>query len=95
VAAKYPNVRLGLVLAAFGHYQVTLTVTDNAGGTATDTMQLSVAASDLKYTQKEYDKAYIDGYADGQACELEEDENGAKLIDGPLIVEKKGLLIIR
>jgi PKD repeat protein len=80
---------------AFGHYQVTLTVTDNAGGTATDTMHLSVAASDLKYTQDEYDQAYIDGYADGQTCELEEDENGAKIIDGLLVIQDKGLLIIR
>ena len=50
---------------AFGHYIVTLTVTDNFGAKDIDIMYLSVAASDLKYTQDDYDQANQESYDSG------------------------------
>jgi hypothetical protein len=85
---------------AFGHYNVTLTVTDDAGAQVSDEMCLSVAASDLKYTQDEYDQAFQNGYTTGYnecqaACPIWEDGDGVKHLEGPLTIENKGLLIIQ
>lgn len=56
----------------FGHYTVVLTVTDNFGTQGTDEMFLSVAGSDLKYTQTEYEQAqqvsHDNGYSEGHAA---------------------------
>ncbi len=97
-----------LVNLPFGYYVVTLTVTDNSGAQATDQILLSVAASNLKYTQEEYDQAYRDGHAEGYneghdagyqegkaECPLKQDGNGNSLLENTLTISNKGLLIIQ
>jgi len=90
----------------YGNYVVTLTVTDNYGATGTDEMHLCVAASDAIYTQAEYEQAQQDSYSSGYTagqddceqcpiCPIREDAEGNKFLDGPLIIEDKGLLTIR
>jgi PKD repeat protein len=83
----------------YGNYIVTLTVTDNYGGTGTDEMNLCVAASDAEFTQADLDKAYNDGYTAGQSncteCPIREDANGNKFLYGPLTIENKGSLTIQ
>ena len=79
-----------------GNYIVTLTVTDNYDSTQTDEMHLCVAGSSAIYTQTELDNAYSTGHAAGVAeCPLRVDAEGNKFLDGPLIIENKGLLTIQ
>ena len=89
-----------------GNYIVTLTVTDNYGGTGTDEMHLCVAGSDTKYTQAEYEQAQQDSYSSGYTagqndceqcpiCPIREDAQGNKFLEGPLTIENNGLLTIQ
>ncbi len=91
----------------YGNYTVTLTVTDNNGGTGTDEMHLSVAASSGscdkaeldKARQEGYDQGYLEGMDEGLnnsgntiAGIIEEGANGEKIIEGPVII--KGTLVV-
>ena len=92
----------------FGHYTVTLTVTDNFDAHGVDEMFLSIAGStgDV-YSQEDLDQVRLDGYDQGYlegmddglnnsgnsiAGIIEEGANGEKVIEGPVII--KGTLVI-